>query len=84
MSGSGATRRDLPSCIIAHPRAPAAAQPDAHHRGPARRWPVPPWLYENTEVLNRRDGPDGHVEFDVRVPRERIWELNRHWRSTAH
>jgi hypothetical protein len=42
------------------------------------------WLYENTKVLSRRDSPDGHVEFDVRVPRERIGELNRHWRRATH
>ena len=26
------------------------------------------WLYENTEVLSRRDSSDGHVEFGCACP----------------
>ncbi|MGA9765981.1 MAG: GTPase HflX [Rhodomicrobium sp.] len=38
------------------------------------------WLYENTEVLGRRDDHSGSLEFDVRVTQEREGDLDRHLR----
>ncbi len=46
--------------------------------------PLIHWLYENTEILSRRDDPDGGVEFEVRVPQEREGDLERHLRRAAH
>ncbi len=46
--------------------------------------PLIHWLYENTEILVRRDDPGGDVEFEVRVPQEREGDLDRHLRRTAH
>ena len=42
------------------------------------------WLYEKTEVLSRRDGEDGQVEFEVRVPQSLEGELERHLHLAAH
>jgi hypothetical protein len=36
------------------------------------------WLYENTEILSRRDDADGGVEFEVRVAQDREGDLDRH------
>ena len=41
------------------------------------------WLYENTEVLQRRDLDDGRLQFEVRVATERERELDRHLRRGA-
>ncbi len=38
------------------------------------------WLYENTEILGRRDDYNGGLEFDVRVAQEREGDLDRHLR----
>ncbi len=38
------------------------------------------WLYENTEILGRRDDRNGSLEFDVRVAQEREGDLDRHLR----
>jgi GTP-binding protein HflX len=38
------------------------------------------WLYENTEVLDRRDYHDGSLHFQVRVTPEREGDLDRHLR----
>jgi GTP-binding protein HflX len=38
------------------------------------------WLYENTEILDRRDYHDGSLHFQVRVAPEREGDLNRHLR----
>jgi len=38
------------------------------------------WLYENTEILDRRDYHDGSLHFQVRVPSEREGDLDRHLR----
>jgi GTP-binding protein HflX len=46
--------------------------------------PLIHWLYENTEVLSRRDDPGGNVEFEVRVPQDREGDLERHLRRAAH
>ena len=46
--------------------------------------PLIHWLYENTEILGRRDDHDGGVEFEVRVPQEREGDLDRHLRRAAH
>ncbi|MGC2603910.1 MAG: hypothetical protein WA384_21525 [Rhodomicrobium sp.] len=37
-------------------------------------------MYENTEVLGRRDDHSGSLEFDVRVTQEREGDLDRHLR----
>jgi GTP-binding protein HflX len=39
------------------------------------------WLYENTEILDRRDYHDGNLYFQVRVPCEREGDLDRHLRQ---
>jgi len=39
------------------------------------------WLYENTEILGRRDDYNGGLEFDVRVAQEREGDLDRHLRQ---
>jgi GTP-binding protein HflX len=36
------------------------------------------WLYENTEILDRRDYHDGNLHFQVRVAPEREGDLDRH------
>ena len=41
------------------------------------------WLYENTEVLNRRSLDDGSSEFEVRFACEREHDLDRHLRRGA-
>jgi len=41
------------------------------------------WLYENTEVLQRRDLDDGRLQFEVRVATERERDLDRHLRRGA-
>jgi GTP-binding protein HflX len=46
--------------------------------------PLIHWLYENTEILGRRDDPEGGVEFEVRVAQEREGDLDRHLRREAH
>jgi GTP-binding protein HflX len=46
--------------------------------------PLMHWLYENTEILGRRDDDDGGVEFEVRVAQEREGDLDRHLRRAAH
>ncbi len=38
------------------------------------------WLYENTEILGRRDDHNGSLEFDVRVAQEREGDLDCHLR----
>jgi len=38
------------------------------------------WLYENTEIVDRRDYHDGSLSFQVRVLSEREQELDRHIR----
>jgi GTPase len=38
------------------------------------------WLYENTEILDRRDYHDGSLHFQVRVASEREGDLDRHLR----
>jgi GTPase len=38
------------------------------------------WLYENTEILERHDGGNGSLHFQVRVSSEREGDLNRHLR----
>jgi GTPase len=38
------------------------------------------WLYENTEILDRRDYHDGNLHFQVRVASERAGDLDRHLR----
>ncbi len=45
--------------------------------------PLIHWLYENTEILGRRDDPAGGVEFEVRVAQEREGDLDRHLRREA-
>ena len=83
MSGSGATRRDLPSCMLIRERLlrhSLTRTVGARHGDGL----LIHWLYENTEVLSRSDGEDGHVEFDVRVPRGRAGELDQHLRRAAH
>ncbi len=45
--------------------------------------PLIHWLYENTEVLSRRDDPDGSMEFEVRIAQEREGDLDRHL-ATRH
>jgi GTP-binding protein HflX len=42
------------------------------------------WLYENTEILSRREDEDGGVEFEVRLSREREGELDARLRRDAH
>jgi GTP-binding protein HflX len=39
------------------------------------------WLYENTEILDRRDYHDGSLHFQVRVASEREGDLDRHLRQ---
>jgi GTPase len=39
------------------------------------------WLYENTEILDRRDYHDGRLHFQVRVASEREGDLDRHLRQ---
>ena len=46
--------------------------------------PLTNWLYENTEVLSRRDDEDGGVEFEVRLSQEREGELDARLRRAAH
>jgi GTPase len=46
--------------------------------------PLTHWLYENTEILSRRDGEDGSVEFELRVSQEREGELDGQLRRAAH
>ncbi len=46
--------------------------------------PLIHWLYENTEVVSRRDDPGGNVEFEVRVPQDREGDLDRHLSRAAH
>jgi GTPase len=41
------------------------------------------WLYENTEILDRRDYHDGSLHFQVRVAPEREGDLDRHLRRPA-
>jgi GTPase len=41
------------------------------------------WLYENTEILDRRDYHDGNLHFQVRVASEREGDLDRHLRRPA-
>jgi GTPase len=40
--------------------------------------PLINWLYENTEILERRDEQDGRSHFEVRLPLEREHDLDRH------
>lgn len=42
--------------------------------------PLIHWLYENAEILGRRDDHDGGVEFELRIPQEREGDLERHLR----
>ncbi|MGO8955186.1 MAG: GTPase HflX [Rhodomicrobium sp.] len=42
------------------------------------------WLYEHTEILNRRDYHDGSLHFEVRVASEREGDLDRHLRRPQH
>jgi GTP-binding protein HflX len=41
------------------------------------------WLYENTEVLHRRDQEDGNLHFEVRVAFERERDLDRRLRQAC-
>ncbi len=41
------------------------------------------WLYENTEVLDRRDQEDGNLHFEVRVASERERDLDRRLQQTS-
>jgi GTP-binding protein HflX len=41
------------------------------------------WLYENTEVLQRRDQEDGNLHFEVRVALERERDLDRRLQQAA-
>lgn len=43
--------------------------------------PLIHWLYENTEILERRNDQDGHLHFEVRLAAEREGDLNRHLRG---
>jgi GTP-binding protein HflX len=36
------------------------------------------WLYENTEIVSRQDFNDGNLHFHVRLPEERVRDLDRH------
>jgi GTPase len=41
------------------------------------------WLYENTEILDRRDYHDGSLHFEVRIASEREGDLDRHLRQAS-
>ncbi len=41
------------------------------------------WLYENTEILDRRDYHDGSLHFQVRVASGREADLDRHLRRSG-
>jgi GTPase len=42
--------------------------------------PLIHWLYENTEILERRDDREGSLHFEVRLASEREGDLDRHLR----
>ncbi len=43
--------------------------------------PLIHWLYENTEIVDRKDFDDGSLHFQVRVASERAGDLDRHLRQ---
>jgi GTPase len=46
--------------------------------------PLIHWLYENTEVLDRKDYHDGSLHFEVRLAAERERDLDRHLQQAGH